>query len=283
MPGEDEPPGRGLRWWREVLYVVVLYLVYSSVRNQFGSAGGPTGQANAIAYGHALDVIDIERAIGLYFEQGLQRWYLDLPRSGLIAFWNVFYGTAHFVVTTGALVWLFRRHPQRYPRWRNTLGCTTLLALVGFASFSLMPPRLLDAPQSAFGPPTGAADEVDGYVDTLARFETFWSFDSGTLKDISNQYAAMPSLHVAWSLWSAMVLWPMVRRRWARGLVLAYPAATTFCIIVTANHYWLDGAGGVLILALGWVLGTRLTRFWSSRQGDPATAPGAGATVSVAE
>lgn len=258
-----------------------LYLVYSTVRNQFGSAGGPTGQSNAIAYGHALDIISIEQALGLYFEQGLQQWYLDLPRSGFIAFWNVFYGTAHFIVTTGALVWLFRRDPRRYPRWRNTLGCTTLLALVGFASFSLMPPRLLDAPQAAFGPPAGVgadadADldaDLDGFVDTLARYETFWSFDSGALKDISNQYAAMPSLHVAWSLWSAFVLWPMVRRRWARALVVAYPAATTFGIIVTANHFWLDGVGGALTLAFGWFLGTRLADFWSTRHREPATEP----------
>ncbi len=286
----DEPSRHGLRWWREAFYVLVLYLVYSTVRNQFGSAGGPTGQSNAIAYGHALDIISIERAMGLYFEQGLQEWYLDLPRSGLIAFWNVYYGTAHFIVTTGALVWLFRRDPRRYPRWRNALGCTTVLALVGFASFSLMPPRLLDAPQDAFGPParsvTETADDRDGFVDTLARYETFWSFDSGALKDISNQYAAMPSLHVGWSLWSAFVLWPMVRRRWARALVVCYPAATMFGIIVTANHYWLDGVGGAITLAAGWFLGTRLERFWSARHRDhrhPAPGPGARAPATVAE
>ncbi len=110
--------------YREVIYIAAVYLVYSTVRNHFGSAGGAPGHANGIAYGHALDVIDLERNLRLFFEQRLQSWYLDLPGHGFIQFWNIFYGTAHFVVTAGALVWLFFRDPTRYPRWRNTLAFT---------------------------------------------------------------------------------------------------------------------------------------------------------------
>ena len=152
----------------------------------------------------------------------MQRWYLDLPADGWIGFWNVFYGTAHFIVTAVALIWLYRIDKVRYPVWRNTLAFTTLFALIGFASFSLMPPRLLDETFDRFGPPPALNDEADEHgdmVDTLATYPTFWSFDSGTLKNISNQYAAMPSLHIAWSTWVALVLAPMVtpavvRRRW---------------------------------------------------------------------
>ena len=115
------PPAPRLRWWREALYVLVLYFVYSTVRNQFGSAGGPAGHSNGIAYEHALQIIRIEDAMGLYFEQDLQAWYLDLPADGWIGFWNVFYGTAHFVVTAAALIWLYRAAKDRYPVWRNTL------------------------------------------------------------------------------------------------------------------------------------------------------------------
>ena len=165
-----------------------------------------------------------EDALGLYFEQGLQAWYLDLPASGWIGFWNVFYGTAHFIVTAVALIWLYRRDKARYPTWRNTLAFTTLFALVGFASFSLMPPRLLDETFDRFGPPVADNDEGAEHgdmVDTLATYPTFWSFDSGTLKNISNQYAAMPSLHIGWSTWSALVMAPMLRRR--RSKVLVWP------------------------------------------------------------
>ena len=257
---------RRLPVWREVVYIVGVYLVYSTVRNRFGSAGGAPGHANGIAFGHALDVIRFEKGIGLFVEQTAQSWYLDLPAHGLIQVWNVFYGTAHFVITAAALVWLFLRDPERYPRWRNTLAAATLLGLVGFAAFSLMPPRLLDEPPDRFGPPPAAHTQTFGFVDTLAKYPTFWSFDSGGLKKLSNQYAAMPSLHMDWSMWSALVLFPLVRRRWARALVVLYPVATFFCIVVTANHYWLDALVGVLVLGTGYVIGTQITEFWRRRE-----------------
>jgi hypothetical protein len=254
--------GTRLRWWRELLYIVGLYLVYSTVRNQFGSAGGPSGHSNTVAFGHALDVMRLERHLGLFWEQQIQHWYLSLPAHGFIQFWNVFYGTAHFVFTAGALAWLYRRDPARYPRWRNAVMGTTLLALVGFASFSLMPPRLLDSPPEEFGPPAALHVHDFGFVDTLAEYPTLWSFDSGELKNISNQYAAMPSLHIGWATWTALVLFPLVRRRSAKVLVCLYPVATLFCIVVTANHYWLDAIGGLLTLATAFVIATIATRKW---------------------
>ena len=250
--------------YRELIYIGLVYFVYSTVRNRFGSAGGAPGHANGIAFGHAADVVDLERGLKLFFEQSAQSWYLDLPAHGFIQVWNIFYGTAHFVITD-------RLHscgsscviPKRYPRWRNTLAFTTLLALIGFAAFSLMPPRLLDKDVAHYGPP---AEQHFGFVDTLEKFPTIWSFDSGGLKKLSNQYAAMPSLHMGWSTWSALVLFPLVRRRWARVLVVLYPAATLFCIIVTANHFWLDAAIGVLTLGAGYLIGSRLTEFWARRE-----------------
>jgi hypothetical protein len=262
-----------LRWWREALYVLGIYFVYSTVRNRFGSAGGPSGQSNAIAYGHATDVINVEKFFGLFQEQRLQHWYLSLPGHGFIQFWNVFYGSAHFIVTAVALIWLYRRDPDRYPRWRNALAATTVLALIGFASFSLMPPRLLNAPgpPGGYGPPVAAQAPQYGFVDTLEEYGGLWSFDSGTLKSISNQYAAMPSLHIGWSTWVALVLFPLVRRRWAKGLVVLYPFLTFFCIVVTANHYWLDAAGGLLTLSVGLALATVATREYFRLRGVATT------------
>src|SRR5581483_12490183 len=101
---------------------------------------------------------------------------------------------------------------------------------------------LLDKQATQYGPPAAAVHEHFGFVDTLERFPTFWSFDSGGLKKLSNQYAAMPSLHLGRSMWSALVLFPMVRRRWAPALGVLYPAATFFCRLATANHFWLDAA-----------------------------------------
>jgi hypothetical protein len=254
----------GLRWWKEVGYGVAVYLVYSIVRNRFGSAGGDPHPA----YGHALDVIQIERWLHLYFEPHLQDWYLDLPGRGLIRLWNVYYGIAHFVVTLAALMWLFRRAPERYALWRNTLALTTCLAVIGFAAYSLMPPRLLDDPgefgacqiyaeqavAEASAGETPPACQRYGYIDTVARYGGWISFGNDGYKDVSNQYAAMPSMHIGWSTWTALVLVPLVRRRWAKVLAALYPVATLFCIIVTANHYWIDGVGGLLALGVGFAI-----------------------------
>jgi len=227
-----------LRWWKEVLYIAAFYGVYSFIRNTQGSASVSAD----VAFSHARQVIRLERAMGLYLEEGVQQAFLGW--RWFIQFWNVFYGTFHFVVTIAALVLLFRRFPARYPPWRNTLAATTGLALIGFAAYPLMPPRLL--PDSY------------GFVDTLRVYGGLWSFQSGPVAQVSNQYAAMPSLHFAWSAWSTLVLYPMLRRPWSRTLILLYPAATMFAIVVTANHFWLDAAGGALVLGVGMLVGFRL-------------------------
>ena len=270
-PSAEPQDRRGLRWWKEVLFAVGVYVVYSFVRNQFGSAGGDPGPA----FDHAQQIIDLQDAMGLYFEDAVQQWYLRLPANGLIRLWNVYYGLAHFLVTFAALVWLFRRDPHRYPLWRNTLAFTTCLAVVGFATYSLMPPRLLDdpgrygacqiyAPEAAAAAEPGAltAEGCDrfGFVDTIATYGGWIAFGTEGLEDVSNQYAAMPSMHIGWSTWSALVLFPMVRRRWLRAVVAAYPAITLVCIIVTANHYWIDGVGGLLCLGAGYAVARVVTR-----------------------
>jgi len=267
----EAPPRRELRWWKEVAFGLGVYAAYSLVRNQFGSAGGDPGPA----FGHARSIIDLQDALHLYVEPGLQEWYLDLPADGLIRLWNVYYGTAHFVVTFVALVWLFRRDPARYPLWRNTLALTTCLAVIGFAAYSLMPPRLLDdpgeygacqlyAPDAVEGwsPGDPAPPECDeyGFVDTVARYGGWISFGNEGYKDVSNQYAAMPSMHIGWSTWSTLVLLPLLRRRWARVLAAAYPLVTLVAIVVTANHYWIDGIGGLITLGAGYALARTITR-----------------------
>jgi hypothetical protein len=230
-----------LRWWREVLFVLTFYFVYSVIRNQFGSAAVPASEA----FANARKVIDIERAMGLFQEARIQHWFLDW--HGFIQFWNVFYGTFHFVVTAGCIIWLFRRFKGDYVRWRTTLAITTGLALFGFALLPLMPPRLLPSSYR--------------FVDTLQDYGGLWSFNSGAMSKVSNQYAAMPSLHFGWSLWCACVIYPRTRHAWARVFAVVYPLATLFAIIVTGNHYWIDAAGGAAILGIAYLAG----RWWSQR------------------
>jgi hypothetical protein len=257
IPAED-PPATRLYWWRELLTIAVFYGVYTGVRNL-----GIASDSTAVALRHAKQVIRFEKALGSFHEHAVQhafihwRWFIE--------FWDVFYGSAHFIVTIIAIVLMFRRAPQRYPVWRNTLAVTVFLALMGFAFYPLMPPRLIDAYGLHYG-----------FVDTLQKVGGLWSFDSGTMAKISNQYAAMPSLHFAWSSWCALVLVPMIRPLWGKVLMGLYPFVTLFCIVVTANHYWADALGGAVALTLGYLIGGKVLtglvqRRFGRRPGPAAT------------
>ena len=256
-----------LLWWKEVLLIVSFYAVYTLIRNRFGSARLSELGVPVHAFNNALRVIRFERFVGLFHEVAIQHRFVG--HTGFIRFWNVYYGTAHFIVTIGAFVLVFKRAPGVFARWRNTLAFTTAFALVGFSLFPLMPPRLLDDHSRFGGAAVAEARGIHpfGFEDTMASVGGLWSFDSGTMASISNQYAAMPSLHTGWATWSMLALWPLVRRRWLRGLLVLYPVATLFCIIVTGNHYWLDGVGGLVTLACGFAVGDRL-HVWNQRRLD---------------
>ena len=240
-PAGGRPPVRRLYWWKEALTVLVLYEVYSAIRNL--SEG-----SKAEAYHHARQIMHWQHMLGINHEATLQSWALHA--RPLIIFLNYVYGSLHFIVTAWAVIWLYRRHPGDYPRWRNTLALTTVLALIGFIFWPLMPPRLLYT----------AGHGTYGFVDTLARYPTFWSFDSGAIHNISNQYAAMPSLHFGWSLFCAASLAPRLRRRPAKVAIALYPLLTLSAIVLTANHYFLDAAGGAAVFLTGYGIAGRFTR-----------------------
>lgn len=245
----DRPDGLTLKWWREIVMILAFYGVYTAVRNSFGS----DAVSPEVAFRNAEHIIHLQAALGLFIEEDIQRWFLDW--EWFIRFWNIYYGFFHFAVTAFVMIYLYVRVPRAYPRWRTIGLITTGSALVGFALFPLMPPRLL--PDCG---PFGGCDPSFDFVDTMATIGGLWSFESGAMQEISNQYAAMPSLHFGWSLWCALALVPHLRRRWARWLLIAYPWLTLFAIVVTANHFWLDAVGGALVLGIGLVLGTLLDR-----------------------
>ena len=263
---------RRTSWRKEALIVAAFYGAYSLVRNLFGSALVSGTQIPIEAFINAMRVIRVERALGLYHEETIQDWFL--PRAGIIKFFNVYYGTAHFFVTLGVFIALFILRPAVFVLWRNCLAAMTALAIIGFALFPLMPPRLLDAPcpSAGFGAACiehelrnyNGADNF-GFVDTIDMYGGPWDFSDGPAAAISNQYAAMPSLHIGWATWCVFALWPLARKRWMRTALFLYPATTLLCIVVTGNHFWLDGVGGVMVFALGYVIGTRLHRWNHAR------------------
>jgi hypothetical protein len=93
-----------------------------------------------------------------------------------------------------------------------------------------------------------------GFVDTVVSFHTWGSWGSSGVDSASNEFAAMPSLHIGWALWCAIVVVGLARRRWLRIVAAVYPLATLFVIVGTANHFLLDAAGGVLVVGIGFAV-----------------------------
>jgi hypothetical protein len=239
--------GHTLYWWAEILAIIGFYLVYTAIRNLHGGIS----QTPPHAFDHARQIMSLEHHLGLYHELTLQKWAMH--SRPLIIFGNYFYGSFHFIVTIFAGVFLFRRYSDDYPRFRNALGIMTAVALIGFTLYPLAPPRMFD------GSMLSHAANL-GFVDTLAKDPAFWSFNSGGMKDVSNQFAAMPSVHIAWATWCAFALVPRVQHRWLKILAVCYPFITLTVIVITANHYFLDAVGGLAIFAIGWFISGWVTR-----------------------
>jgi hypothetical protein len=216
------------RWWEEVGIILLGYWLYSLVRN-----GVPTHETAALE--RARDLLAVERTLHIGIEHSVNAFVASVQWLAVGA--NYYYATLHFVVTIGVLVWLYLRHPLRYRAVRTVLFTTNLIALLGFWLFALAPPRMLP-----------------GYVDTVVQFGTWGSYASGDLAEKSNQFAAMPSLHVGWSLWCGIVVFTLARRRLVRTLAVIYPILTIAVIIATANHFILDAVGGAVTLGLAFAL-----------------------------
>lgn len=224
---------------RELLLVVGLFLVYKFGRQL---ATGHTGEA----FRNADRVWDLERAVHLPDEGSVQ--HLLLHGDTLIHIANTYYATVHFPATAAFLVWLYLRRPAHYVWARRVLAVVTAAALVVHLTFPLAPPRMLAA--------TGLIDTGRVYGPSV--------YGSPETDHLSNQFAAMPSLHFGWALMVAIGLIVATRSRWRR-LWLLHPLLTLLVIVGTANHYWLDAI--VATAMLGIALAVMLPR--ASSGGTP--------------
>jgi hypothetical protein len=212
------------RWWQEIAFIAGVYFLYSLVRNAVPShRGGAFDRARSLLSAERWSHLDVERSLNHFVDH--HHWLAYLC--------NYYYSTLHFAVTIGVLVWLYLKHPLRYRAIRSVLIITNLVALIGFWFISLAPPRMLP-----------------GYVDTVIKFHTWGSLASPGLAAKSNQFAAMPSLHIGWSLWCALAIVAFAKRPWVRALGALYPLATVFVIVGTANHFVLDAVGGAITLGI---------------------------------
>ncbi|GAA2315495.1 phosphatase PAP2 family protein [Streptomyces hawaiiensis] len=209
---------------REVLLVAGLFLVYKFGRRL---ATGHTGEA----FHNAHRVWDFERAVHLPGEGAVQS--LLLHGDGLVHIANTYYAAVHFPATAAFLVWLYLRCPAHYVWARRVLAAVTAAALVLHLLFPLAPPRMLAA--------TGLVDTARVYGPSV--------YGNPATDSLSNQFAAMPSLHFGWALMVAIGLIVATRSRW-RWLWLAHPSLTLLVIVGTANHYWFDAIVATALLGL---------------------------------
>ena len=208
------------------------------------SVMGPGG-----ALGRARWIWRFERAVHLPSEAAIQRIFL--PHPLIIQFFNLYYDTLHFAVLIACMVWLFVRHRNQYGRWRTTLVAFTGICLL-VQLIPVAPPRMM--------PTTGLVDTAVKYHESV--YSTTAGFDP-------DQLSAMPSVHVGWALLVAIAIIVTARSRW-RWLAALYPAMTTLAVIVTANHFWLDGIVAALILTLVLLVQARVRRLLTRRHDQQA-------------
>ena len=230
---------------REVVLVVTFYYVYQTIRSVANHSG-----VERRAFANAEHIVSWEKSLHIFVEQPIQEVFLGW--QWFLKLWNIYYGTLHFAITAGLLIWIFLRRQESYKKFRNLLGATTGLALVGYWSFPLAPPRMIACNDSVPVPGPGVGPTVGKcFVDTLDRYGGLWSYQSPVAKAVANPFAAMPSLHFGWALWCGIVFAVLARHRWSRAFAILYPLITLFAIVVTANHYILDAVGGALVLLGG--------------------------------
>jgi PAP2 superfamily protein len=238
---------RSRRWPLEILLFAGALLAYQLSRAfVIGDAGD--------AVKNAWEIIDIEKASGIFFEASVQSWMLD--NLHLAQFLNHFYVWAHLPVTAAFFVWLYRTRREAYPFVRNAFFVANGLALAVFVVFPVAPPRLM----------TG-----EGFIDTLSIISGI-DLHAGSLSGLFNPFAAVPSMHFAYALMIGVVVAVLVRHWALRLLVLAYPLLVFVAIVGTANHYVLDAlAGGAVMLAAFAATAVVRTRYSRSRRNAHAS------------
>jgi hypothetical protein len=230
---------------RETALVLGLFALW-----QYAGSFSVVGPGGAI--GRARWIWRFERTVRLPSEAVIQRVFL--PHPLIIEFFNLYYDTLHFTVLIACMIWLFARHREAYRRWRTTLVAFTGISLL-IQLIPVAPPRMLTS---------------TGMVDTAVLYhQSVYSNATGFDPD---QLSAMPSVHVGWAILVAIAVITTTASRW-RWLAVLYPCLTTLVVIVTANHFWLDGIVAAAILAAVLAVQSGLRRLRAARAATDTEPP----------
>jgi len=233
----------------EVATLAALYLVYELVRGQ----GNATVSA---ARGHTEWIVALERHTHVFGERAVQHAADAVPAVPTLL--GIAYIVLHFAGTAAFLVWLYRRHRERFPVVRNTMIAATGLALSFYVLFPVAPPRLAAL----------------GFVDTVSHSAKV-NLSSDLLGSLYNPFAAVPSLHFGYALLVGVTLASVARSPFVRVLGAIYPAVMLFIIVATGNHFFFDAAAGGLTIGVGYVI----ARWVASARREPRRRVAAGSAA----
>jgi len=222
--------------------VFALYVLYTLVRWMVAGRGPRVGTE------HAISLLRLENTLHLDWEYRLQQ--ATLGHAWLVHLANYYYVFGFLPVLIVCTLLGAWRAPAAFAWWRTVFSISLLMALVGFALFPLTPPRLLPSHY--------------GYLDTLLLYGPHYYGDSsgsslfnayGSIPSVVNVYAAMPSMHIAWSIIAgALFCAAFGKRWWTIGLAILHPTFMAYVVIVSGNHYVLDVMFGIVVLVASIVL-----------------------------
>jgi len=209
---------------REAALVAAAMLAYFLVRNL------TVGSAEE-AFANAERIVDVEQWAHIGWEEDVQASIAGRDFPVMLANWIYIWG--HWPVIIGTAIALHRYRPERYHLLRNALFVSGAIGFLFFALFPVAPPRLLDL----------------GLVDTVT--EQSQTYRALQPPGLTNQYAAVPSLHVGWNALVGIVLLTTTTHLAVRVFAVASPLAMGFAVIATANHFVVDVAAGLLVVLVG--------------------------------
>ena len=218
----------------ETAVIVFAALLYFFVR-------GLMETRTALAFDNADRVVAFERALGIFHEPWLQARLLEL--DWLATFANRIYIFGHWPIIAGTLSWLIWKHRENFATYRSALLISGAIGLVVFILFPVAPPRFL-------------ADH--GFIDTVTLHTNAYRVLQPPA--FTNQYAAVPSLHVGWNLLMGIAIVRHSSNRWAKAFGWTMPVVMWLATIVTANHYLVDGVAGSIVALTGLALAILIQR-----------------------
>jgi membrane-associated phospholipid phosphatase len=231
----------------EVLVIVCLLRVYDMARAQADLRRLP-------AVVHGETILSIERFFRLDVEHAANLWVTSHHVLSLV--FSDLYQFAHIPVTLSVLAWCWWRRPDLYRPARNALVAINVAGLAVFLLLPVAPPRLLPG---------------YGFVDAVAQ-AGYGTTHGGPVP--ADQYGALPSLHLAWAVWSAVLVMRMLPRTRLRFLCWLYPLTVTSVVVVTGNHYLLDALAGTAVALVAVGLSQAAASYFAGR-------PRAGLTTST--